>query len=68
MGYRGFAVLELLAAASVWAGYFFGLDAWGLSDVGRAVGPGWIFLAVHGTDALFTWYVARRGVYPTGGH
>lgn len=66
LGYRGFAVLELAGAAALWSGYYFGLDAWGLSDLRRTVGPGWIFLVVHGADALFTWYVARRGVYPAG--
>lgn len=66
LGYRGFAVLELTTAAALWLAYLLGPAGWGFEEIRRTVDPGWIFLAVHGADALLTWYVARRGVYPSG--
>ena len=66
MGFRGFAVLELLTAVSIWAAYLFGPEMWGMSGVRSALHPGWIFGVVHGADAVLTWSVARSGVFLAG--
>lgn len=63
IGYRGFAVLELLAALGVWAAYIARPDVGGMSEVWSALAPGWIFAVVHGGDAALTWHVARSGVF-----
>ncbi len=66
IGYRGFAVLEVLIAAAIWAAYLLGPEVWGMSGVRSALGLGWLFAAVHGADAVLTWHVARSGVFPVG--
>lgn len=65
LGYRGFAALELATAGAVWAAYLLGPSGWGLAEIRALVAPEWVFLGVHGADALLTWYAARRGIYPT---
>ncbi len=66
-GYRGFAVLELLAAGAIWAACLLGPGVWGWSGVRSAVGLGLIFAAVHGADAVLTWHVARSAISPGRG-
>lgn len=61
--HRFFAVLELLLAAALWIAYLFGAEIWGYPEIRSAVGPEWIFAAVHG-GGTWTWYVARTGIYP----
>ncbi|MFP3949444.1 MAG: hypothetical protein ACLFWG_12015 [Longimicrobiales bacterium] len=63
-GYRGFAVLELSMAVAIWAAYLLGAPAWGLPRLAGYVGPEWVFAAVHGADAIVTWYLARDEVFP----
>lgn len=64
LDHKAFAVLELLAAAALWIAYLFGAEMWGYPELRSAVEPRWFFAAIHGSDALFTWYVGRRGIYP----
>lgn len=65
LGHRGFATLEFLGAAAIWLAYWVGSGLWGFPGVPEVIQTEWVFAAVHGTDALWTWYVARRGVYAT---
>lgn len=64
LGYRGFAALELLAATGLWLAYVVGAVLSGSPDVRRAVGSEWVFLALHGADALWSGYVAREAIFP----
>lgn len=66
LGYRGFSVLELLAALAIWLAYLVGPTTWGVPGLQSVLGAGWIFAAVHGADAVFTWRVSRGGVFPSG--
>ena len=66
LDYRSFAVLELFVAVAIWMAYLFGSEIWGMTGVGTALGPGWVFGAVHGADAGLTWYIARDGIFPAG--
>jgi hypothetical protein len=65
VGYRAFAVLELLTAVAIWAAYFVGPGVWGMPGL-HVLGPEWVFTAVHGGDAVLTWRVVRSGIFLSG--
>ncbi|MGD8320292.1 MAG: hypothetical protein PVJ02_07555 [Gemmatimonadota bacterium] len=66
IGYRGFAVLELAMALTLWIAYLFGLGAWGLPDVRSTLSPGWFFGVVHGVAAVLAWHLTRRELFVAG--
>lgn len=63
-GYRAFGVLEFLLAVTLWVAYLLAGPAWGLFELPSYVGPEWIFAAIHGTNAVLTWYLARGELFP----
>jgi hypothetical protein len=65
VGYRAFAVLELLTAVAIWAAYLVGPGVWGMPGL-HVLGPEWVFTAVHGADAVLTWRVVRGGLFLSG--
>jgi hypothetical protein len=66
IGYRAFAVLELLTAVTIWVAYLFGPEAWGMPGLRSALSPEWVFTAVHGADAVLTWRIVRSGIFLSG--
>lgn len=58
LGHRTFAILEILSASVIWVSVLFsgGGFIWAL----------FIFIFMHGIDALVTRYVGRKGLYPSG--
>lgn len=67
LGLRGFAILEFLAAAAIWLAYWIGSGMWGFPGVPDVIRPEWVFGVMHGSAAIWTWYVGRRGLYATPG-
>ena len=65
VGYRAFAVLELLTAVAIWTAYLVGPGVWGMPGL-HMLGPEWVFTAVHGADAVLTWRVVRSGIFLSG--
>lgn len=64
LDHKVFAVLELLAALALWIAYLFVAEMWGYPEVRTLLDPRWVFGAIHGSDAVWSWYVGRRGIYP----
>lgn len=71
LGHRAFGALELIGALAVWgivlssalgARADAGGDGAGLA--GLAAAAGFVFVAVHGTDAWITRRTGRKGIYP----
>lgn len=68
LGHRGLGVCELGGALLLWA--FFGtglltsLQGGELGALEAGVAAGFVFVLVHGADALITRRVGRKGIYP----
>ncbi len=68
IGHRKFAIVEIVVASLVWLIFLVpDPSVKSLTGAQLAVGALFIIVVFHGFDALATWYIARRGIYPAGG-
>ena len=64
LGYRGFAVLEIIIAAIIWLGVLSGMIR-GASDTSALTVTALIlFVFMHGINAVFTRQIGKKGIYP----
>lgn len=64
LGHWKFAILEMLFAAFVWLVAMIPDPAFPLTMEGYLLVAGLIVVFIHGPDAIATWYVGRKGLYP----
>lgn len=64
IGHWKFAVLEILVIAIIWLGLLVPDPALPMTAVELVIGGLFIVVVFHGIDALGTWYIARKGLYP----
>ncbi len=68
IGHWKFAIGEIVVASLIWLVFLLpDPTAKPLTGAELAVGALSIILVFHGIDALATWYIARRDIYPAGG-
>lgn len=66
LGHWKFAVLEILVAAVLWLAIFLPDPEYAPNPLGYAAMAMFLVVFVHGPDAVATWYVGRKGLYPDG--
>lgn len=64
LGHRGIAMLEMLGAMLVWLGVIFSAAESPGDIAGFAIVFAIMFVFMHGVDAVFTYYMGKKGLYP----
>lgn len=64
LGHWKFALAEMLVAAVIWLGMLMPDPEYPLTGAGYLTLGLVIFVFVHGADAIATWYIGRKGLYP----
>lgn len=67
LGHWKFALFEIPFTALIWLGVLMPDPAYPMTPLGLLFTAVFMVVVVHGADALGTWYLARKGLYPERG-
>ena len=66
IGHWKFAIFEVLVAAMIWLAVLVPNPEYPTTPVALLITAAIVVVFVHGVDAVATWFLARKAVYPAG--